>query len=118
MSLLESRENGIETAMIELIILEESSMNRSAHIFARPALALAIVLSLVAGAAEAQTKVSPGWNMFSTQQDVEIGAQSAAEAERQLPLINDADVNAYVNRIGQKLAATPADRSFSIASAW
>lgn len=87
-------------------------MNRTAQFVARPVIALAIALSLVAGVAEAQTKVNPGWNMFSAQQDVEIGAQSAAEAERQLPLVNDADVNAYVNRIGQKLAANAGGPQF------
>ena len=80
-------------------------MNRSAQLVSRPVLALMLAMTLVAGvAAEAQTKITPGWNMFSAQQDVEIGAQSAAEAERQLPLLNDRQVNAYVNNIGQRLA--------------
>jgi Zn-dependent protease with chaperone function len=87
-------------------------MNRSAHMVARPVIALAIALSLVAGVAEAQTKVNPGWNMFSAQQDVEIGAQSAAEAERQLPLVRDAEVESYINRIGQKLAANAGGPQF------
>jgi Zn-dependent protease with chaperone function len=87
-------------------------MNRSSQVLARPLIALAIALSLVAGVAEGQTKVNPGWNMFSAQQDVEIGAQSAAEAERQLPLVRDADVEAYVNRIGQKLAANAGGPQF------
>ncbi|HEU4889467.1 MAG TPA: M48 family metallopeptidase, partial [Thermoanaerobaculia bacterium] len=86
-------------------------MNRSAHL-ARPVIVLAIALSLVAGVAEGQTKVNPGWNMFSAQQDVEIGAQSAAEAERQLPILRDADVEGYVNRIGQKLAANAGGPQF------
>lgn len=86
-------------------------MNRSAHM-ARPVIVLAIALSLVAGVAEGQTKINPGWNMFSAQQDVEIGAQSAAEAERQLPILRDADVEGYVNRIGQKLAANAGGPQF------
>jgi Zn-dependent protease with chaperone function len=77
-------------------------MNRSAQL--RPIFALMIAVSLMAGAAQAQTKINPGWNMFSAQQDVEIGAQSAAEAEQQLPILRDADVENYVNRIGQRLA--------------
>ncbi|HEX6096626.1 MAG TPA: M48 family metallopeptidase [Thermoanaerobaculia bacterium] len=77
-------------------------MNRSAQL--RPILAVMFAVTLMAGAAEAQTKINPGWNMFSAQQDVEIGAQSAAEAERQLPIVRDSDVENYVNRIGQRLA--------------
>ena len=87
-------------------------MNRSAHTFARPMLAIMIALSLAAGVAEAQTKVNPGWNMFSAQQDVEIGQQSAVEAEQQLPMVRDADVENYINRIGQKLAANAGGPQF------
>lgn len=70
----------------------------------RPLIALAIALTLTTAVAEAQTPVKSGWNLFSPQQDVEIGAQSAVQAERQLPILNDAEVDAYVNRIGQRLA--------------
>lgn len=87
-------------------------MNRSAHFAARPVIALAIAMALTAGLAEAQTKVNPGWNMFSPQQDVEIGQQSAVAAEQQLPLLNDRDVEAYVNRIGQKLAVNAGGPNF------
>lgn len=87
-------------------------MNRTAQFVARPVLALMLALSLVAGVAEAQTKINPGWNMFSAQQDVEIGAQSAVEAERQLPILNDRDVENYVNRIGQRLAANAGGPQF------
>jgi Zn-dependent protease with chaperone function len=86
-------------------------MNRP-NILARPALALALAMTLVAGVAEGQTKINPGWNMFSAQQDVEIGQQSAAQAEQQMPIVNDADVNAYVNRIGQRLAANAGGPAF------
>ncbi|HEX6086280.1 MAG TPA: M48 family metallopeptidase [Thermoanaerobaculia bacterium] len=78
-------------------------MNGSPHV-SRPVLALMLALTLAAGVAEAQTKINPGWNMFSPQQDVEIGAQSASEAERQLPILNDREVENYVNSIGQRLA--------------
>lgn len=47
----------------------------------------------------------PAFNLFSVEQDVEIGRQAAAEAEKQLPLFNDATVNRYLNRIVQRLAA-------------
>jgi hypothetical protein len=52
-----------------------------------------------------QTKIKPGFNLFSPKQDIEIGRQSAVEAERQLPLLSDARSADYVNRLGQALAA-------------
>lgn len=71
----------------------------------RPLMALMMVLSLGAGVAEAQTKIKTGFNLFSAEQDVQIGAESAAQAERQLPILRDREVEDYVNRIGQKLAS-------------
>jgi len=41
--------------------------------FARPAMALVTVLMLSAGIADAQTKIKPGFNLFSPQDDVQIG---------------------------------------------
>jgi hypothetical protein len=54
--------------------------------------------------ANAQTKINAGWNQFSPQDDAQIGQQSAQQAEQQLPILNDSQVQAYVNRIGQRLA--------------
>lgn len=87
-------------------------MNRSAQFAARPVLALMLALSLAAGVAEAQTQIKSGWNMFSPQQDVEIGQQSAVEAERQLPILRDSNIESYVNRIGQKLAVNSGGPQF------
>jgi beta-barrel assembly-enhancing protease len=67
--------------------------------------ALILSLMLTAAIAEAQTSVKPGFNLFSAEQDVEIGRQSAAEVQRQMPVLNDRELEAYINRIGQKLAA-------------
>ncbi len=46
-----------------------------------------------------------GFNVFSVEQDVEIGRQSAAEAEQQLKLLNDRNTDVYLTRIVQRLAA-------------
>jgi beta-barrel assembly-enhancing protease len=80
--------------------------------FARPAIALVTVLMLSAGIADAQTKIKPGFNLFSPQDDVNVGQQSAVQAEQQLPILNDAQTNAYLNRIGQRLAANAGGPQF------
>src|SRR4051794_15952279 len=50
-------------------------------------------------------------NLFSVQQDAQMGAQAAASAERQLPMMRDAASEAYINAIVRKLAAvTPGPR--------
>src|SRR5438105_2841056 len=73
------------------------------------ALMLALLLPIVASA---QTKVKPGFNLFSPQDDLQIGAQSAAQAEQQLPILRDAEVQSYVDRIGQRLAANAGGPNF------
>jgi beta-barrel assembly-enhancing protease len=52
-----------------------------------------------------RTVLKPGWNMFSTQQDIEVGQQVARDAEQQLPMLNDSRVNDYLNKLGQRLSA-------------
>jgi Zn-dependent protease with chaperone function len=73
---------------------------------------LVLTMLWTAAVAEAQTKLKPGFNLFSPQQDVEVGQQSAVEAEQQLPILNDAQVNSYVNQIGQRLAANAGGPQF------
>lgn len=66
----------------------------------------AVCLAVLASPLLAQpTQIKPGFNIFSEQQDVEIGRQSAAEAERQLPMLNDRRVDGYVEDIIRRLAA-------------
>ena len=50
---------------------------------------------------------SPGWNLFSKQQDVQLGKEAAAEIEKQVEIVDNKELTAYINAIGQKLAAQP-----------
>ena len=67
-----------------------------------------VILALMLGAAVAMaapTVVKPGFNIFSVGQDVQIGAQSAVQVEKQLPMLNDAAAQRYVSALGARLAA-------------
>lgn len=66
---------------------------------------LAMLVGLSAASTFAQTPVKAGFNLFSPEQDVEIGRQSAAQAERQLPVLGNSAADRYVEAIGQRLAA-------------
>jgi Zn-dependent protease with chaperone function len=62
------------------------------------------------GTAEAQTKIAPDPNKYSLQQDIELGQEAAAEARKQLPMLNDNRVDDYVERVGENLVdAIPAE---------
>ena len=73
----------------------------------RQAVALVAVLSLVLApmAWADRTALKPGWNMFSVQQDVEVGQQVSVDAEKQLPMLRNSRVDNYVNNLGRRLAA-------------
>jgi len=58
-----------------------------------------------------QLKFKPGWNMFSPQQDVQVGRENAAEVDKQLPILQNATVERYVNELGRRLSTyTPNNR--------
>jgi predicted Zn-dependent protease len=53
----------------------------------------------------------PGFNVFTPQEDVEIGRESAAEVLGQLPELSDEEVAAYVRAVGEGLAGSaPGER--------
>jgi hypothetical protein len=78
-------------------------MSRTVRTAAVSGLLLAALLSLYA--ADNRTKLKPGFNLFSPQQDIEMGRQSAQAAERQLQILNDRDAATYINTLGQQLAS-------------
>jgi Zn-dependent protease with chaperone function len=73
---------------------------------------IAVAPVAVTGAAQTAIKQpEPGFNLFSVEQDIELGRQSAVEAERQLRLLNSPSTNAYLTRVIQRLAnAAPGAR--------
>src|SRR5437870_5740369 len=66
---------------------------------------LSAAIFMMPVSAAAQTKISYHSNRYQPADDVRLGRQAAAEAEQQFPLLRDADVTAYVERVGQRLAA-------------
>ena len=69
-----------------------------------------LLVAVGLGTAEAQTKITPDPNKYSLQQDVELGQEAAAEARKQLPMLNDNRVDNYVERVGENLVdAIPAE---------
>jgi len=63
---------------------------------------LAICLVAVAGAQK--PKLKPGFNLFSRQQDIQLGREAAAEISRQLTVVQNPELAAYLVNLGRKLA--------------
>jgi len=74
---------------------------------AKPSKVLAVLLAftLAVPAFADRTALKPGWNLFSPEQDVEMGRQVSREAETQLPIMNDRQATAYLNALGRQLAS-------------
>lgn len=51
----------------------------------------------------AQTRITPPKNPYKPNQDVQLGRQAANEVEQKLPLINDSQIQYYVERVGRRL---------------
>jgi len=51
-----------------------------------------------------RTSLKQGWNLFSTQQDVEMGRALAEEANSTLALVTDSYANTYLQALGTQLA--------------
>jgi hypothetical protein len=54
--------------------------------------------------------LKPGFNLFSKQQDVELGQQAAQQVRGQYPVVQNQELQDYIRRVGEKLAAVPAAR--------
>jgi predicted Zn-dependent protease len=63
----------------------------------------ALVLVPGLGLAVEKITFTPGWNLFSPRQDAELGKRTAAQIEKQIPTLNDADTLEYLNRLGKRL---------------
>jgi Zn-dependent protease with chaperone function len=72
---------------------------------------LLVITPLISFSQAGQTGARRAFNLFSPKQEIEIGRQSAIAVEKRLPLLSDAGVNEYVNRIGRALIArAPGER--------
>jgi len=57
------------------------------------------------GLSDDRTVIHPGFNLFSPQQDIELGKKASAQVPRQYALLNNKRVDQYLQRLGMRLAA-------------
>jgi predicted Zn-dependent protease len=68
---------------------------------------LALLLSAgIQSWAQGPHRFQPGFNLFSKQQDVQLGQESAALVHKQMNVINDPVLTAYVTQVGKRLVAS------------
>jgi beta-barrel assembly-enhancing protease len=71
----------------------------------------AIAFAILPGLLCAQgTRIEMPKNKYNVQDDVKLGREAAAQAEREFPLLRDAEIESYVNDVGQRIvSAIPAE---------
>jgi len=75
----------------------------------RPKSSGAILVTILVGTlmwAQGPTEFHPGFNLFSKEQDVQLGKESADQVRKQMTVIKDPVLTAYVNRVGQRLVSS------------
>ncbi|MBM3775074.1 MAG: hypothetical protein FJW37_07890, partial [Acidobacteria bacterium] len=73
------------------------------------ALAPLLLMMLVACAGrDPGDPLRPGFNVYSKEQDIALGRQAAAEIRPQLDIVQDQQLQSYIDRVGRGLASTSA----------
>lgn len=66
---------------------------------------LALALVVATGLAQAAKEIRPGWNLFSPEQDVQLGQEGVKEIEKEVQVVDDKQLTNYIADIGKRLAA-------------
>ena len=61
---------------------------------------------LVAAWAQDPTQFYPGFNLFSKEQDVQLGQEKAAEVRKHMTVVHNPYLNEYVTRVGKRLVSS------------
>lgn len=78
---------------------------------------LCLVLALTAGVTFAQKKLrelKPGFNLFSVDQDIQMGREYAQQIEKEVQVVNDPALVRFVEDIGKRLSATREAQGFPL----
>jgi len=70
----------------------------------RVALALVFLTTLLF--AQGPTRFHPGFNLFSKDQDMQLGKESAEQVRKQMVIVKDPFLNQYVNEVGKRLVSS------------
>lgn len=66
---------------------------------------IAIPLLAALGWAQGPTRFRPGFNLFSKEQDVQVGQENATQVRKQMTVIKDPVLSEYVSRVGKRLVS-------------
>ncbi|MBI1788722.1 MAG: M48 family metalloprotease [Acidobacteria bacterium] len=68
---------------------------------------LTLALALPAWARKPGEPIKPGLNLFSKQQDIQLGREYANQIRRQVQVVDNRELQDYIGRLGRRLASQP-----------
>jgi beta-barrel assembly-enhancing protease len=75
-----------------------------------------VTLAVLAASLAAQNaklkEIKPGWNLFSKDQDVQMGREYSQQIEKELDVINGGPLTSYIQELGAKIATQPMANGF------
>ena len=71
-----------------------------------PFQAMVVLAGMPAVARTAGEPLKPGWNLFSKDQDVQLGRESSQQVLKQSQVVQNQSLQDYVRRVGNLLAST------------
>jgi beta-barrel assembly-enhancing protease len=79
------------------------------HLMWQRKLAISIIALGLAGCAGRKPgdPLKPGYNVYSKEQDIQLGQQAAQQISRQVDVVNNSRLQQYIDRLGAKLARQP-----------
>lgn len=67
----------------------------------------------------AQTKaLKPGFNFFSKDQDVQLGREAAAQVDREMPIVNNPQLEQWLNDLAKPLISQPEAGDYPYTFKW
>jgi beta-barrel assembly-enhancing protease len=68
---------------------------------------LAAALAVALGAGQGLPRLKPGFNLYSKQQDVELGREAARQVATKYQEVRDPELSGYLSRLGARLTSQP-----------
>lgn len=87
--------------------------HRLSHRIRRSTKSAVVVILLLSGvaAAPSPTQFKPGFNLFTRQQDIQLGQEAAAEIRERVTIVHDPVLTAFVNSVTRRLTASQEARA-------
>jgi predicted Zn-dependent protease len=66
-----------------------------------------LLITAACASRRAGEPLKPGFNLFSKEQDIQIGQEAAAQVKQQYEVVRNPQLQNYINTVGQRLVSTP-----------